>query len=93
MVVEIEKGRLCEQQVPILVEIKTELEKQVSLMKEKEQVELGMYNECTNQLGINSSLLKVSNDQLKEANKPKWSQLLGSWGVGIVTGVLLIVLF
>jgi hypothetical protein len=87
LVVELEKGRLLQQNLVLLEKTNIELSKQIDLLKEQVKVtgDLVSKNE-----ELNNQKLKVLQDELEEAKKPRWKSLFIAGGVGGLITLILV---
>lgn len=96
LVVELEKGRLLEQNILLLEKSNEELIKQTELLKEQVKLMDDKFKSTEALVIKNEELynqkLKVVNDELNEAKKPRWKSLFVSGSVGAVLAVLLVIL-
>lgn len=97
LVVELEKGKLLEQNIILLEKSNEELTKQTNLLKEQVQLVNDKFKTAEALVNKNEELynqkVKVLNEELDEANKPRWGSLFGSFGLGVLmTGLLIILL-
>ena len=96
LVVELEKSKLLEQNIILLEKSNEELIKQTELLKEQVKLMDDKFKSAEALVIKNEELynqkLKVLNDELNEAKKPRWKSLFVSGGVGAVLAVLLVIL-
>jgi len=95
LVVELEKGRLLEQNIILLEKVNSELMKQTELLKEQVILVDEKFKSAEALVIKNEELynqkIKVLDDELTEAKKPRWKSLFISGGVGAILTLLLIV--
>ena len=95
LVVELEKGRLLEQNIILLEKVNSELMKQTELLKEQVKLTDEKFKSAEALVIKNEELynqkIKVLDDELTEAKKPRWKSLFISGGVGAILTLLLIV--
>lgn len=95
LVVELEKGRLLEQNIILLEKVNSELMKQTELLKEQVILVDEKFKSAEALVNKNEELynqkIKVLDDELTEAKKPRWKSLFISGGVGALLTLLLIV--
>ena len=96
LVVELEKGRLLEQNIILLEKVNLELMKQNELLKDQVKLTDEKFKSAEALVIKNEELynqkIKVLDDELTEAKKPRWKSLFVSGGVGAVLAVLLVIL-
>jgi len=96
LVVELEKGRLLEQNIILLEKANSELMKQTELLKEQVKLTDEKFKSAEALVIKNEELynqkIKVLDDELTEAKKPRWKSLFISGGVGACIALLLVVL-
>jgi len=96
LVVELEKGRLLEQNIILLEKANSELMKQTELLKEQVKLTDEKFKSAEALVTKNEELynqkIKVLDDELIEAKKPRWKSLFISGGVGACIALLLVVL-
>jgi len=96
LVVELEKGRIIQQNLDLLEKSNVELAKQNQLLSDQIKLtneELASANNLlkTNE-DLNNQKVKNLNDQLKQAEKTRWASLFESGGVGVLVGVIVTLL-
>ena len=95
LVVELEKGRLLEQNIILLEKVNLELMKQNELLKDQVKLTDEKFKSAEALVIKNEELynqkIKVLDDELTEAKKPRWKSLFISGGVGAILTLLLIV--
>jgi hypothetical protein len=95
LVVELEKGRLLEQNIILLEKVNSELMKQNELLKNQVILEDEKFKSAEALVNKNKELynqkLKVLDDELNEAKKPRWKSMFISSGVGALLTLLLVV--
>jgi hypothetical protein len=92
LIVELEKGRICENQFDFCVKASLEAENQISILNSKITLSEEKFTACTDQLDIAKTIIQQREKEVKQASKPKWSLLFGSYGAGVVSGLLLLLL-
>lgn len=96
MIIEIEKGRMCETQVILLEAGQKELIQQNGLLNKQVKMEKSKFEETVLQLETERAICaekdKARLGEIKDAGKTKWGQLFGAFGVGAVAVGLLIIL-
>ena len=96
LVVELEKGRLLEQNIILLEKVNLELMKQNELLKDQVKLTDEKFKSAEALVTKNEELynqkIKVLDDELIEAKKPRWKSLFISGGVGACIALLLVVL-
>lgn len=96
LVVELEKGRLLEQNIILLEKVNLELMKQNELLKDQVKLTDEKFKSAEALVIKNEELynqkIKVLDDELTEAKKPRWKSLFISGGVGACIALLLVVL-
>ena len=96
LVVELEKGRLLEQNIILLEKANSELMKQTELLKEQVKLTDEKFKSAEALVIKNEELynqkIKVLDDELIEAKKPRCKSLFISGGVGACIALLLVVL-
>ncbi len=96
LVVELEKGRLLEQNIILLEKANLELMKQTELLKEQVKLTDEKFKSAEALVIKNEELynqkIKVLDDELTEAKKPRWKSMFISGGVGACIALLLVVL-
>lgn len=96
LVVELEKGRLLEQNIILLEKVNLELMKQNELLKDQVKLTDEKFKSAEALVNKNEELynqkIKVLDDELNEAKKPRWKSLFISGGVGACIALLLVVL-
>jgi len=95
LVVELEKGRLIEQNIILLEKVNSELIKQTELLKEQVLLVDEKFKSAEALVTKNEELynqkIKVLDDELNEAKKPRWKSMFISSGVGALLALLLVV--
>lgn len=96
IIVEIEKGRMCEAQVSLLEAGQKELIQQNGLLNKQIEIEKNKFGETVLQLETERTICiekdKARLSEIKDAGKTKWGQLFGAFGVGAVAVGLMILL-
>lgn len=97
IVVEIEKGRMCEKEVILLEGAQKELIGQNTILKKQVSIEQDKFGEAVSQLETERTICvekdKARISEIKDAGKIKWGQLFGAFGAGVVAVGLMILLF
>jgi hypothetical protein len=96
IVVEIEKGRMCEKQIVLLEDVQKELINQNTILKKQVNIEQDKFGKAVTQLETERTIcIEKDNarlNEIKDAGKIKWGQLFGAFGAGVVAVGLLIIL-
>ena len=97
IVVELEKGRICEQQVVQYEVSVKELSIQIESLKTQVETMSKKFDETMKQLEterkIASEKDKARLEEIKTAGKPQWSMLFGGFGAGaLLIGALVLLL-
>lgn len=97
ILIEVERGRLCEEQVEQYVEATKELSIQLDALRSQIETTNQKFDETVRQLGIERKLAeekdKARLEEIKQASKPQWKMLFGGFGAGaILVGVLVLLL-
>ena len=96
IVVELEKGRICEQQVVQYEVSVKELSIQIESLKTQVETMSKKFDETMKQLEserkIASEKDKARLEEIKAAGKPQWTMLFGGFGAGAVAAIVLILL-
>ena len=97
MVVELEKGRICEQQVVHYEKATQELTEQIGLLQEQVSMMSKKFDETLKQLEVERKLAeekdKARIEEIKQAGKPQWTMLFGGFGAGaLLVGALVLLL-
>jgi len=96
IVVELEKGRICEQQVVQYEVSVKELSIQIESLKTQVETMSKKFDETMKQLEserkIASEKDKARLEEIKTAGKPQWTMLFGGFGAGAVAAIVLILL-
>ena len=96
IVVELEKGRICEQQVVQYEVSVKELSVQIESLKTQVETMSKKFDETMKQLEterkIASEKDKARLEEIKAAGKPQWTMLFGGFGAGAVAAIVLILL-
>ena len=92
----LEKALICEEQVKVQGEAIQSSEEQKATLQEKIGLEKQRFTEAEAKNALDR---KVADErdiarikELEEARKPRWSSIFGSFGVGVVSGLLLVLL-
>ena len=97
MVVELERGRVCEQQVIQYEASVKELSTQIESLKTQVETMSKKFDETMKQLEterkIASEKDKARIEEIKTAGKPQWTMLFGGFGAGaLLIGALVLLL-
>jgi peptidoglycan hydrolase CwlO-like protein len=97
IVVELEKGRICEQQVVQYEVSVKELSIQIESLKTQVETMSNKFDETMKQLEterkIASEKDKARLEEIKTAGKPQWTMLFGGFGAGaLLIGALVLLL-
>ena len=96
IVVELEKGRICEQQVVQYEVSVKELSVQIESLKTQVDTMSKKFEETMKQLEterkIASEKDKARLEEIKTAGKPQWTMLFGGFGAGAVAAIVFILL-
>ena len=97
IVVELEKGRICEQQVVQYEVSVKELSVQIESLKTQVETMSNKFDETMKQLEterkIASEKDKARLEEIKTAGKPQWTMLCGGFGAGaLLIGALVLLL-
>ena len=97
IVVELEKGRICEQQVVQYEVSVKELSVQIESLKTQVETMSKKFDETMKQLDterkIASEKDKARIEEIKTAGKPQWTMLFGGFGAGaLLIGALVLLL-
>ena len=97
IVVELEKGRICEQQVVQYEVSVKELSVQIESLKTQVETMSKKFDETMKQLDaerkIASEKDKARLEEIKTAGKPQWTMLFGGFGAGaLLIGALVLLL-
>ena len=97
IVVELEKGRICEQQVVQYEVSVKELSIQIESLKTQVETMSNKFDETMKQLEterkIASEKDKARLEEIKAAGKPQWTMLFGGFGAGaLLIGALVLLL-
>lgn len=97
IVVELEKGRICEKQVANYEKATQELAEQVSLSQEQVKTMSEKFDETLKQLEVERKIAdekdKARVEEIKKAGKPQWTMLFGGFGAGaLLIGALVLLL-
>ena len=94
MVVELERGRILEQQIVLLEKTNSELIKQTELLKEQVNLVNEKFKAAENLVSKNEELYKQKekalNEELEQAKKTRWKSLFVAGGVGSAITALVI---
>ena len=97
MVVELEKGRLCEKQIIQYEDATRELTEQIGQLRVQVDAMNVKFDETVKQLEterkIASEKDKARLEEIKTAGKPQWTMLFGGFGAGaLLIGALVLLL-
>lgn len=96
LVIELEKGKLIEKNLELTEKQNLELTKQTEILKEQLKLTKEQLQASQEIIVKNEELNKVKEESLqneiKEAKKPRWGSLFGSFGLGALTVGLLILM-
>lgn len=97
MVVELEKGRLCEKQVVQYEGAMKELTDQVSQLRTQVTAMSAKFDETVKQLEMERKIAdekdKARIEEIKKAGSPQWTMLFGGFGAGaLLVGALVLLL-
>jgi endo-alpha-1,4-polygalactosaminidase (GH114 family) len=97
MIIEIEKGRMCETQVILLEAGQKELIQQNGLLNKQVKMEKSKFEETVLQLETERTICaekdKARLEEIKAAGKPQWTMLFGGFGAGaLLIGALVLLL-
>ena len=97
LVVELEKCKIVEKNIVVYYNSNVELSKQIDLLKQEIDLLNQKYQVASDLEKKNEEIyaqkIKVYETDLKNAEKPRWGSLLGSFGLGsIVTGIVILIL-
>ena len=97
IVVELERGRICEKQVENYEKATQELAEQVGLLQEQVKTMNTKFDEALKQLEVERKIAdekdKVRVEEIKKAGKPQWTMLFGGFGAGaLLIGALVLLL-
>ena len=94
---ELEKGRICKQQVVHYEKATQELTEQIGLLQEQVSMMSKKFDEALKQLEVERKLAdekdKARIEEIKQAGKPQWTMLFGGFGAGaLLVGALVLLL-
>lgn len=97
MVVELEKGRLCEKQIIQYEDATRELTEQIGQLKVQIDTLSVKFDETVKQLEterkISNEKDKARLEEIKQAGKPQWMMLFGGFSAGaVLVGALILLL-
>ena len=97
IVVELEKGRICETQVAYYEKAMLELTEQVKLLQIQVNTMSKKFDETLKQLDTERKIAdekdKARLEEIKIAGKPQWTMLFGGFGAGtLLIGALVLLL-
>ena len=97
MVVELEKGRLCEKQIIQYEDATRELTEQIGQLRVQVDAMNVKFDETVKQLETERKIAdekdKARVEEIKQAGKPQWTMLFGGFGAGaLLVGALILLL-
>ena len=97
MVVELEKGRLCEKQIIQYEDATRELTEQIGQLRIQVDAMNVKFDETVKQLEAERKIAeekdKARIEEIKQAGKPQWTMLFGGFGAGaLLVGALILLL-
>ena len=97
MVVELEKGRLCEKQIVHYEGAMKELTDQIGQLRIQVDAMNVKFDETVKQLEAERKIAeekdKARIEEIKQAGKPQWTMLFGGFGAGaLLVGALILLL-
>jgi hypothetical protein len=97
IVVELERGRICEKQVANYEKATQELAEQIGLLQEQVKTISDKFDETLKQLEVERKIAdekdKARIEEIKQAGKPQWTMLFGGFGAGaLLIGALVLLL-
>lgn len=97
MVVELEKGRLCEKQIIQYEDATRELTEQIGQLRIQADAMNVKFEETVKQLEAERKIAeekdKARLEEIKQAGKPQWTMLFGGFGAGaLLIGALVLLL-
>ena len=97
MVVELEKGRLCEKQIIQYEDATRELTEQIGQLRIQVDAMNVKFDETVKQLEAERKIAeekdKARIEKIKQAGKPQWTMLFGGFGAGaLLVGALILLL-
>ncbi len=97
MVVELEKGRLCEKQIIQYEDATRELTEQIGQLRIQVDAMNVKFDETVKQLETERKIAeekdKARIEEIKQAGKPQWTMLFGGFGAGaLLVGALILLL-
>ena len=97
MVVELEKGRLCEKQIIQYEDATRELTEQIGQLRIQVDAMNVKFDETVKQLEAERKIAeekdKARLEEIKQAGKPQWTMLFGGFGAGaLLVGALILLL-
>jgi TolA-binding protein len=97
MVVELEKGRLCEKQIIQYEDATRELTEQIGQLRVQVDAMNVKFDETVKQLEAERKIAeekdKARIEEIKQAGKPQWTMLFGGFGAGaLLVGALILLL-
>ena len=97
MVVELEKGRLCEKQIIQYEDATRELTEQIGQLRVQVDAMNVKFDETVKQLETERKIAeekdKARIEEIKQAGKPQWTMLFGGFGAGaLLVGALILLL-
>jgi len=96
IVVDLERRQYCEKQIETYIELDNEKTEQIELLDkqvrgtEEKFVEAERKNATDRKIADERDSARLK--ELEEARKPRWNSIFGSFGFGVISGLLLILL-
>ena len=96
IIVGLEKGQNCEKQIEVYMELNSEKGKQINLLDkqlkdtEEKFLESERKNMIDRKIADEKDMARLK--EIEEARKPRWGSIFGSFGVGVISGLLLVLL-
>lgn len=96
ILINLEKGKICEKQIIIYNDAISERDSKIQLLQIKtealEQKVTTIINKMATDKKIAEEMGKAHLAQIKSLQKPKWSMMFGSFGAGVMTSLVLVLL-
>ncbi len=96
IVVDLEKGQYCEKQIEAYIDLNSEKEKQIELLGDQLKVTEEKFLEAERKNNTDKKIVDERDiarlKEIEQLKKPRWSSIFGSFGVGFISGVLVILL-
>lgn len=93
IIVGLEKGKICEVQVPLYDQALAEKDQQIEIATELGNKKFG---ECEAQRAAESAMCEAKDkarvQEIKDTGKTKWGQMFGAFGVGAVLAIVAAIL-